>query len=201
MGMGRRSRADGEPRHGDAGELPAPKLRRLVALWHAARGGAAGPPRKSAIDAIDLGKAGLLPQVWLVARQPDGRLVYRLAGEDINAVFGRSIAGCTLEELLDPDEAAVITARWHRVLNELVAMHTVGDVYSETGSLYRGERVVLPLADDDGTPRFLIGATDYRLMDGELEFGTASMIEFRRVSRRFIPIDEIAALAADGDSD
>lgn len=181
----------------DAGQVRAPKLLRLINLWHAARDGGAGLPRKSRIDAVDLGGAGLLAQIWLVERQPDRRLVYRLAGEEINAVFGRSIAGLTLDDLIEPEDAAVVSRRWHRLLDDGLVLHAIGDVYSDAGRLFSGERVVLPLTDDDGLPCFLIGVTDYRLIDPGERAGPQARIGVPGARRGFIPVGRITRMPVD----
>jgi len=181
----------------DASGVRAPKLRRLINLWLAARDDGTAMPRKASIDAIDLARAGLLPQIWLVERQADRRLVYRLAGEEINAVFGRSIAGAGLEDLMLPAQAEVVVARWNRVLDEALAMHAVGEVYSESGILFSGERIVLPLTDDQGAPHFLIGATDYRLIGSEDRAAPSTRADLRGVLRSFIPLDRITPLPVD----
>lgn len=181
----------------DASQVRAPKLLRLINLWHAARGGDAGPPRKSRIDAVDLGSAGLMAQIWLVERQPDRRLVYRLAGEEINAVFGRSIAGLTLDDLIDPEEAAMIARRWHRLLDDGLILHAIGDVYSDAGRLFSGERVVLPMTDDDGLPCFLIGVTDYRLVDPAEMAVPPTRIGASGARRSFIPIGRVTQMPVD----
>lgn len=181
----------------DASGVCAPKLRRLINLWLAAREAGAAIPRKARVDPIDMARAGLLPQIWLVERQPDRRLVYRLAGEEINAVFGRSIAGATLEDLMSQPQAEIVVARWNRVLDEALVMHAVGEVYSDAGNLYSGERIVLPLADDDGAPHFLIGATDYRLLGSGDKTARPTRADLRGVRRSFIPLDRIATLPVD----
>ncbi|GHD53895.1 hypothetical protein GCM10017083_30810 [Thalassobaculum fulvum] len=189
--------ADDEAILPDTSRVRAPKLRRLINLWHAARDGDAGMPRKARIDPIDLARAGLLPQIWLVERQPDRRLVYRLAGEEINAVFGRSVAGAALEDLIERSQAEVVVGRWNRVLDEALVMHAVGEVYSDAGNLYSGERVVLPLADEQGAPMFLIGATEYRLLGSEGRAGRPALADLRGVRRSFVPVDRIAPLPAE----
>lgn len=189
-----RASQGGEEIYPDASRVLAPKLRRLINIWHAARDGGARPPRKSLIDPIDLGRARLLAWIWLVERRPDRALVYRLAGEEINAVFGRSIARASLQELLAPAEARMIERRWHRVLDDRVMLHTVGDVYSETGNLYSGERIALPLTDEAGVTRFLIGATDYRLIGPDDRAIRPSKAGVQVVHRGFTPIDRIEPL-------
>jgi hypothetical protein len=189
--------ADDEAILPDASRVRAPKLRRLINLWHVARDGDAGMPRKARIDPIDLARAGLLPQIWLVERQPDRRLVYRLAGEEINAVFGRSVAGAALEDLIERSQAEMVVGRWNRVLDEALVMHAVGEVYSDAGNLYSGERVVLPLADEQGAPMFLIGATEYRLLGSEDRAGRPALADLRGVRRSFVPVDRIAPLPAE----
>jgi hypothetical protein len=118
-------------------------------------------PIKSAIDPGVLARVGLLPSVWIVEVPEHGAPYYRLTGEQIRSAFGHRVKGCTIHEVFESPIAQAIEGRWRRLLKERLFSHTVGDVYSEKGRIFRGERVAVPLADHDGTPRFILGCTLY----------------------------------------
>lgn len=163
----------------------------MINIWAAARADRRLAPFKNSIDPIDLGRAQLLPQVWLVHRDADRRFAYRLAGEEINAVFGRTINGLSPSEMFEPDQAVLVAARWHRLLDESLGSHTVGEVYSETGHHYVGERIALPLADENGTLCFVLGATDYQMFDNDAP-GTAGLPPVRQ--RTYFPLASVVPL-------
>jgi hypothetical protein len=119
-------------------------------------------PKKARIDALVLGPAGVLPFVWLIEVPKDGEPFYRLAGEGVALNHGQSIVRRSIYEVFERRPAETIEARWRRLLAEELFAHTTGDVYSAVGRTYVGERIALPLADDHGTPAFILGCTDYK---------------------------------------
>lgn len=137
--------------------LRAPDLRRLAAIWCAIRDGAPVPERRR-FDPLSVPR--LMPHLWLLAHDPEtGRCVYRLAGEEINAVYGGSVKGRELAEVIAPDGLSKVRARVVATLETPALVHVIGRVYLEADRLLVGERLILPLADETGTPRFALGAT------------------------------------------
>lgn len=133
----------------------------VLAWWQAARP-VGGVPYRRAIDPAAFPRA--LPCVWLCDYEPAaGEFRYRLAGEDINAVFGRPLKGRTLAAAF-PTAAgveAVHGALW-RVIAEPAVGHAEGPVYSWLGRQRPGERLMLPLLDDAGRCTAVLGATRYQ---------------------------------------
>ena len=139
-------------------KIGSPLLWSLVRIWAGAR--ADGQiPRKSSIDPIDLGHAGLLPYIWIARRHGNGQFVYQLAGEEIHLSHGVPLKGRSLFELYDAKNAQMVQDRWQEVLDREIASHSSGEVYSRAGRIFQGERLVLPLRDDQDGLNFIIGAT------------------------------------------
>jgi len=92
----------------------------------------------------------------------------RLAGEDINAVYGRSIAGHYFAEVFSPHEVDLIVERYRRALSEPAIFTARGAVYAAAGRLTEGERIGLPMLGREGVTNTLLGATVYgaRLVPG-----------------------------------
>ena len=138
------------------------RLRRLLAHWLGLAGGTV-PPR-AALDPLDIPYA--LPICWLCdlvadADVPQGRFRYRLAGDTIERVFGRSLKGHYLDMLVPPADWPRVEARWLSVLAlPAIAVH-VGTVYDTYDMLLVGERLLLPLLDGQGRPTIILGATAY----------------------------------------
>jgi hypothetical protein len=132
----------------------------VLAWWQAARP-VGGVPHRRAIDPRAFPRA--LPCVWLCDYDPGaGEFRYRLAGEDVNAVFGRPLKGLTLAAAF-PSAAGVeaVRATLWRVIAEPAVGHAEGPVYAWLGRQRPGERLILPLLDDAGRRTAVLGATRY----------------------------------------
>src|SRR5882672_5085787 len=76
------------------------RLRRLLRHWLECRGGGLATKR-SAIDPTAIGP--ILSSVWLCDYEPaDRRFRMRLAGEDINRLYGRNVTQSYFEEIIEP---------------------------------------------------------------------------------------------------
>ncbi|MEX0758566.1 MAG: PAS domain-containing protein [Tistlia sp.] len=144
-------------------QLQDPLLRHVLAVWQAA--GAGAVPDYRALDPVALGRT--LPHVWLCEREAgSGRFRYHLAGERINEVYRRSLAGRYLDEIIPPDGLAVVQRRYDAVLDTPAAVRTAGLVYLRNQRTFSGERLVLPLLGAGGRPERVLGATVYALLPG-----------------------------------
>jgi hypothetical protein len=178
-----------EPIRGRLENLQSSKIQLLVKYWKSRQPSKDTPPLKTDLDPLDLGQLGLLPALWLVEAEPTGMLRYRLAGENINNIFKRSLRGLTINEIFDPATAEKVTRRWHRVLDEGLATYSVGNVYPENSAPYRGERLVLPALDHEGAPTFIMGITDYYFSDAASQ--DANISEFDTPLAYFVPIRDL----------
>ncbi|HKP27547.1 MAG TPA: PAS domain-containing protein [Dongiaceae bacterium] len=141
--------------------LQDPGLRVLYDYWLDLSETADGLPLVQSFDPLHLPK--LLPNVWIIEVEPASRRFrMRLTGENINAIYGRSIAGLYFKDVFQPDDAEIIVARYSRALSEPAIFHASGSVYAAGGNLTVGERLGLPMLGREGRTNTLLGATVYR---------------------------------------
>lgn len=137
------------------------RLRRLLRHWLERRGDDLAPKR-SAIDPTAIGP--ILASVWMCDYLPNERSFrMRLAGEDINRVYGRNVTQCTFDEIISPGLLPDLLQRYRRVVEEPSIMHCTGNIYLASDRSEVGERLVLPLADESGEIKHVIGASVYRM--------------------------------------
>ena len=160
-------------------ELQDPGLRLLYDYWLGLAEAADGLPAVQAFDALTLPR--LLPNLWILEVETGtNRFRMRLTGENINAIYGRSIAGLYFKEVFQPGDVEIIVARYSRALGEPAIFHASGMVYAAGGSLTVGERLGLPMLGREGRTNTLLGGTVYlspldkiaavRLSDAEPHF-------------------------------
>lgn len=147
------------------GSWPAPEDARLALLlrrWAEWREGTAPPPR-SRIDPASLKPC--LPLAWIWRLTPDHRsLTCTLAGEEVQAAWGRGIIGNDPISLWGPEAGLVVRERLRRVALIPAIVHGRSSILPE-GSPTQGkfaERLILPLTNDDSRPFGVIGMTLYR---------------------------------------
>src|SRR5262245_46339721 len=136
-------------------------LRLLYDHWLELAEAADGLPPVQRFDPLHLPK--LLPNMWILeVEAATRRFRMRLTGENINAIYGRSIAGQYFKDVFQPDDAEIIAARYARALREPAIFHANGSVYAAGGNLTVGERLGLPMVGREGRTNTLLGATVYR---------------------------------------
>lgn len=145
-------------------ETPPPiadaMLRALYQNWCELAQAAGGLPAIQAFDPMRLPR--LLPQIWIVeVDAATRRLRVRLAGENINAIYGRNIGGQYFRDVYDPADLDTIVARYGRCLAEPAIFRATGSVYAAAGRLTAGERLALPMLGRGGVTDTLLGATVY----------------------------------------
>ncbi len=115
-------------------------------------------PSRHDIDALRLGP--VLPFIWLSDFEPTHNTFrYRLAGEEVNAVFGTRITGLLLSDMVKGERFTTVNNVFLRVINEGLALHAEGPVYRCTDRMTLGERLVLPLSSDGEVADGLVGVT------------------------------------------
>jgi hypothetical protein len=134
------------------------RLRWLFAYWRGKRIGRPMPAR-SDIDPTEIPWA--LPQIFLVDYSPESGFRYRLTGTELSSVYGHSnLKGMTLEDILGPEGAAIVTGRWLPMVEHKQVLCMKGVVYLPTDRTAIGERLMLPLSDAaDGPVTGLLGMT------------------------------------------
>lgn len=131
-------------------------FRPLVENWLAVRGDRPMPCRGE-LDPTVFPSA--LSRMWVYEQEPDGEFVCRLAGEDINEAFQSRPVGRTADDLLGEQYRRWIRERWLYCLKRPAILYARS--CPPVGAGKRANRLTLPLADRDGVPRAVVGATDY----------------------------------------
>jgi hypothetical protein len=104
----------------------------------------------------------------------------------VNAVFGYSLRGKRLSEIIEPHMLDAVRQRYLHVLNTPGVVYAVGRVYMRVGGYREGERLILPLSDDGVNGTHLFGVTDYgRRHRDDWEKAPEYMDE------RFLEIDDV----------
>ena len=145
---------------GDFAHVKDERLRRLLSHWLERRSEDIAPPR-TAIDPMAI--APILSSVWMCDFLPaERRFRMRLAGEEINRIYGRNIVHCYFEDVIAPTMLADVMRRYRRIVEEPAVMHCGGHIYLASERSQVGERIVLPLADEAGALMHVIGASIFR---------------------------------------
>lgn len=163
--------------------IKSQRLRMLLEHYLDVRGGRRMPSRRD-IDAVCLGP--VLPIIWVNEYEPAaGTFRYRLAGEQVNEIFGRSVAGRLLSDFVVGDRFRVTNEAFLKVMNEQVALLASGPVYRCTDRIAMGERLVLPLSSDGENADGLIGATARGML---VDFDKVSMSDQQTL---FVPLEQL----------
>ncbi len=134
-------------------------LRVLAGQWAAARGSRRMPAFRD-IDPVGIGRHLRYVWAWRYDRDADS-FTGRLAGEQIDKAFGKSLRGMDMKEFYAPAVYAVVFPRHRRVVTEPCLFHGTGMVFARMGYSTTGERIGLPLAEDGETGDGIIGGTYY----------------------------------------
>jgi hypothetical protein len=134
-------------------------LRTLARHWEAARGTRRMPAFRD-IDPIAIGRHLRYVWSWKYDRDADA-FTGRLAGEEIDRAFGKSLRGMPMVDFYTPDVFAVVFPRHRRVVLEPGFFHGTGMVFARLGYNMEGERIGLPLAEDGEVGDGILGGTFY----------------------------------------
>ncbi len=140
--------------------IESPRLRAVAEHWNTARG-VLRMPGWSNIDPIEIARQLPIVWAWKYDRAAD-RFTGRLAGEDINAAFGKSLRGADMAEFFRDFEYERIVEHYRRIVNEPCFFHGDGQVFRHVNRVGVGERIIMPLAADGEIADGLIGATLYK---------------------------------------
>lgn len=166
--------------------IKSARLKTLLEHYLEVRGDRRMPARQD-IDALRLGP--VLPVIWVSEYEAAaGTFRYRLAGEEVNQIWGMSISGHLLSDFVRPERFDATNEGFLKVMREEVALVASGPIYRCTDRIAIGERLVLPLASDGVTGDGLIGATT---SDTMVDLDKASMSE---QTTSYVAIDELGGL-------
>jgi len=129
----------------------------LMEAWISASNDGLLPARRD-LKPETLGAA--LPDLWLMDYEAgDGRLRYRLEGENIRARYDHSLVGKYLDDTLDPEARERVLRYFLACVQKPAISIVAGRLYHEWDKPGYGERLLLPFVNSDGLPEGLIGIT------------------------------------------
>lgn len=167
--------------------IKSPALRLLLQHYLEVRGDRRMPSRRD-LDATRLGP--VLPIIWVSEYDPAANTFrYRLAGEEVNEIFGVSVAGKLLSDFVGPDRFGPVNENFLKVIGDEAMLLAAGPIYSCTDRIALGERLALPLSSDGQKADGILGATACETM---VDLKSASMMA-QKVT--FVSVDDIAQAA------
>lgn len=164
----------------------------MLARWWLHTRNGQDMPRRSDLDPSAF--PPLLPHVWLLDYVPEqDNYRYRLAGEHVNEVFGFSLRGKWITDVVAQEMCGIIRNRFDHVLWTPGVCHAQGSVYERVGRHREGERLILPLASQSGEAMHVLGATIYNYRQTPL--GTASQAS--RIRETLLSLTDFSAWETD----
>jgi hypothetical protein len=131
----------------------------LLNAWLKARNGNLVPRQHEMLPETFL---PVLPNVWMYRYDEDqDDFICRLAGERINNAWGHSLRGVRFREVVGDVEHAAGLRRWKAILNTPSIQYGRVCGAAPADAEVIAERLVLPLADTDGTVCYTIGISLY----------------------------------------
>ena len=138
----------------------SPEVRTLLDYWIDARGDRPVPYRRD-IDPMAVPR--LLPNMWIYRWDDDADdFVCKLAGETLRQAWGYSIAGMRMRDFIAAPDYPTVRERWLRIITVPMAHYGSANEKLTDPGLMRAERLILPLASDDGTVSHVMGLSLYK---------------------------------------
>jgi hypothetical protein len=166
--------------------IESPDLRAVAEHWQAARKGRRMPAWRD-IDPVALGPRLRHVWAWKYDRHTE-LFTGRLAGEAIDAIFGKSLRGANMDSFYGPELYAKVYPKHRRVAIEPSFMRGTGFVFISIGRSVIGERIVMPLAEDGLNGDSIFGATVYRALE-DVDLERNAGLDFSGETARFFPLD------------
>ncbi|GEQ98278.1 hypothetical protein JCM17844_19150 [Iodidimonas gelatinilytica] len=126
----------------------------LFNYWMSLRGADGQIPQKSHLNPVKF--KAVLPDVSILERTGKENYTYRLIGSDILQRFTTLSSGINLFDRLDPNSATFISDWLEAIFHLPCAAHCHYVARYPTGLKRNMSSLYLPLADKDGTLRFLL---------------------------------------------
>jgi hypothetical protein len=145
--------------------IESPVLKQVAHRWRDARGARVLP---SWSDLRLLQMKRLMPVIWSYRYDASTeKFVGRMAGVNIEQIFGKTFAGTPMEDLYPAKDYPRLFARAKRVVITPEFYRGAGVVFDHLDHWGEGERIILPLATDGVHGDGVLGATVYKFFLGE----------------------------------
>ncbi|WP_084618575.1 PAS domain-containing protein [Thalassobaculum salexigens] len=165
-----------------------PRIFELFDGWLAARGDHPVADR-AAFDPVTISR--MLAFVWIYRMAPDrGDYICELAGEEVNAVWGNSIKGRTLTEIVGPEHRTTLAGRWARARSEPAILYSATENLPDPHFVHRVERLVLPMRSRDGEVDSVLGTSLYDRRTDRIASGVDTSVAMPAAVLR-IPVAEL----------
>ncbi len=143
----------------ERGTFVSDRLRELYDYW-AARCAAGRPMPRAALDPVDL--APLLPNLMMLEVPADGgELRFRLAGDEIEDRYGRSLRGRRLSETFQMVRRRDTSHQWTEIVADGRPKYRRGPMAFPGDRVFEAERLLLPLSDEARPVSHILGAVYY----------------------------------------
>ena len=152
-----------------------------------------GLPAKHRLDIKQLGRAGVLPYIYIVEHCADDVLRFGLSGEEVRWIFGFALRGKTVAEVLGREHGAMVDGIYRRTLRNRELVHSTGPVYRGGKLLYKAERLIVPACDTAGEVRFILCC--FQRQEADRLPARGAEIRFDIGSEITIPVDRLASVA------
>lgn len=122
----------------------------LFDYWNAVKGNRAAPLRAEIAPAAI---SQILPSTFILHRNEDNQMTFRLAGTALCLLFSEELKGKTFDSLLDQDDRNLMRRTLESLQEQMVAAVFHLEGVSERGRSIQIELLLLPMLDDE--PRIL----------------------------------------------
>ena len=138
-----------------------PRLHSFLGAWLDARG-ADLVPRRSSFSPMSI--PSLLRFIWIYEFAPERQdFVCELAGESVNDVWGGSIRGRTIREVVGEADYPRVRGRWDAIFGQPAIQYGAMNEPLTSLEAWQAERLLLPMASRDGTVNVMLGISLYKL--------------------------------------
>ncbi|MDF1791122.1 MAG: PAS domain-containing protein [Thalassobaculaceae bacterium] len=136
-----------------------PRIHQMLDGWRAARGDGV-VARRASFDPLTVVR--MLEFIWIYRHCPIANdYVCDLAGEEVNAVWGHSIKGRTLTEIVGAEHRSTLAERWAIARSEPAILYSATEDMPDPHLVHRVERLVLPMAAETGAVDSVLGVSLY----------------------------------------
>lgn len=140
----------------------------LLDSWCGMRVGRAVPRRRD-FDPTRLGR--YLAKVYIYQFDDDaGDFVCRLAGEQVHEAWCVRIKGLSLREVVGDQNHPAALVRWRAVVEAPLIQYGILEEVAGRETRRIGERLIVPMCDDDGQVRLVLGLGDYEVRQNDRDW-------------------------------